>query len=115
MNHNNIISLPNSGTALVAFTRVRVGAGPVVLPAEAAETAVATVLQDTAPNGMADLQLIRGTCHYATIGSATAISPGDELEAAPSGRLVKKADGAAIAVALQAASAAGHVIRVVYY
>lgn len=115
MNHNNVISLPNSGTALAAFTRVKVGAGPVVLPAESADAAVATVLQDTAPNGVAGLQLIRGTCHYATIGSSAAISPGDELQSAPGGRLVKKAEGAAVAVALQAASAEGHIIEVIYY
>ena len=115
MNHNNVISLPNSGTALTAFTRVKVGAGPVVLPAEAVDLAIATVLHDTAADGMADLQLIRGTCHYATIGSATAIAAGDELEAAASGRLVKKSGGTAIAVALQAATDTGHIIRVVYY
>ena len=115
MNQNNVISLPNSGTALTASTRVKVGAGPIVLPAEAADHAIATVLHDTAADGMADLQLIQGTCHFATIGSSAAIAPGDELETAAAGRLVKKAEGTPVAVALQPASAPGHIIEVIYY
>ncbi|MCC6739185.1 MAG: hypothetical protein IT452_09070 [Planctomycetia bacterium] len=116
MNANNVISIKNGGTALSAFQRVKLGvesSAVVAQPADAADASIGSVLQDTAAGGIADILRTSAGSHYAI--AAGEIAAGAEVEAADGGRVATKAQGAAKGVALQAASGAGAIIRVVYF
>lgn len=118
MNPSNVISIPNGGTPLTGFQRVKVGSGPSLLPADAADNAIGHVLQDTAAAGLpgrdvGDVMLTSGSCQTAI--ASEAIAAGAEFESADGGRIAPKNQGAAKGVTLQAAAGAGSQIRVVYY
>lgn len=115
MNQNNIFSLPAAATDLVPFRRVKMTSTGVNY-AGATDAAIGTLLPgDPGDETQAAIQGSECGLHFATVGSATAIAVGDEIEGAASGKVVKKASGTAIGVATEASTASDDVIRVRYY
>lgn len=78
------------------------------------DRAIGTILPGDLNRGFPTIQLF-GSLIEAEIGNATAVARGDELEQAADGKFVKKTTGNAVAVACEAASAAGDRIDAVYY
>jgi hypothetical protein len=120
MNQNSIISLP-ANAALTAYTNVKLLATGKVDLAGATDKVIGVVLQDCDPatgRNIADIHLINGTgIMYQTVGNATAIAVGDEVEQVAGGTIGKYTTGTKVGVALQACSAsgAGSIIRVLPY
>jgi malonyl CoA-acyl carrier protein transacylase len=119
MNSNSIISLQvANSTTIAAHTRVKVSTSGYADVAGAADEAIGHVLQDvdsTVPGrNICDVQLKNAGIHYAIYGTATACSAGDPIVAAADGKVTKGAVSP-IGNALESASAAGDIIRVVYY
>ncbi len=118
MNQNNVISLP-ANAALSAYTLVKVLATGKVDVAGAADKVIGSVLVDCDPatgKGIADIHLTNGTgVMYVTVGNATAIAVGDEVEQLASGKIGKFVAGTKVGVALQPATSADTIIRVLTY
>lgn len=120
MNPNDIISLQVKDSATVAaYRRVKVIAGARVEASGASDsTFIGTNLQDidstVVGRNIAAVQLKGHGIHYATYGTTTALSAGDEIVGAASGK-VTKGSSSPIGVALESAAADGDIIRVVYY
>ena len=118
MNQNNVISLP-ANAALSAYTLVKLLSTGKVDVAGAADKTIGSVLQDCDPStgrNIADIHLLNGTgISYLTVGNATAIAVGDEVEQLASGQVGKFVAGTKVGQALQAATSSGSVIRVLTY
>ena len=119
MNPNTTISLQvKASTTVAAFRRLMVGASALVEPAGASDNWIGTNQQDvdsTVPGrNICAVQLKNAGIHYATYGTSTALAAGDEIVGAAAGKVTKGASSP-IGVALQAATADGDIIRVVYY
>lgn len=118
MNNNNIISLP-ANAALAAYTNVKLLATGKVDVAGAADKAIGSVLQDCDPatgRSIADITLFNGAgIMYQTVGNATAIAVADEVEQLAGGLIGKYVAGTKVGVALQPATSAGSIIRVITY
>lgn len=119
MNHSNVISLPvKASTTISAHIRVKVGASAKVEPAGASDTFIGTNLQDcdssVVGRDVSAVQLLGTGIHYATYGTSTALSAGDEIVGAANGKITKGASSP-IGVALESATADGDIIRVIFY
>ena len=108
-----------TGTQLVAHRRCGINSSGELVYASATSTAIGTLMQDVdgdAPSrNRGALLSPAAALSFATYGSATALSKGDEIQAAANGKVDKLTNGRAIGVAIETAAADGDVIRVVYY
>jgi hypothetical protein len=119
MNPNETISLQvKDATTVAAYRRLKIGASARVEPAGASDTWIGTNLQDVdstvVGRNISSVQLKKNGIHYATYGTSTALSAGDEIVGAAGGKITKGA-ASPIGVALESASADGDIIRVLYY
>ena len=114
MNISSVFSVPASATTLVPYRRMKlISTGAAY--ADATDAAIGTLLPgDPGSDLQAAVQDIDCGLHFATIGNGTDIAIGDALEAAAAGKLVKKTTGIAVAIALEACTADGDIIRVKY-
>ncbi len=114
MNANNVIS-ENSDTALTAHLLVKFTATGVAL-AGTGDRACGTVLNDTLIGQPAAIALRKAFgIHFVTVGNATAILAGDELEQLANGQVGKFVAGTKIGVAREPSSASGSIIRAYLY
>jgi hypothetical protein len=112
MNTNPILSFPTSATTLVGYRRVKLDGNGELVYAGIGDGAIGTLQPLDLDRNTGAVQTLENGLHFATIGNATAVAVGDELQEAADGKLVKKTTGAAVSVALQTAAADGDVIRV---
>jgi len=114
MQQHPIFSVPASVTTLKPWRRAKLVAAGAAY-AGAGEQAVGTLLPgDPGDDLMSAIQDLQCGLHFATIGNATAVAIGDELESYTDGQLVKRTTGQAEAIALETAAATGDQIRVKY-
>lgn len=120
MNINSVLSLPWAVPANAAdMVRVKMIAGGVEL-AGATDSFIGTSLQGDLNVEQASVHVRTFGIHYATVGNATALAPGDAIEGFANGRVVKRTAGTIIGVVADlspndGAAAAGDVVRVIYY
>jgi hypothetical protein len=86
--------------------------------AGATDRIIGTLLRGAAQGFAVDVYLANANgLHYVTLGSNTAVSPGDELEQIAGGKFQKKGTGTAVAVAWEPSGSnpSGGIIRAVIY
>lgn len=77
--------------------------------------AIGTVLQDVEQGGPADIHLFNaGGVHYVTAGSDVAVAPGNALELAANGTVVKKNANGQVATATEASVGAGTIFNAMF-
>lgn len=114
MNSYNVIS-ENSDTDLTAHRLVKFTATGVAY-CGTGDRACGTVLNDSLLGKAAAVALRKNYgLHYVTVGSATAVVAGDELEQAANGQVVKFSAGTKIGVARDASTVSGSIIRAYLY
>lgn len=119
MNDTNTLSFPcKTSGALSAYRRVKLTSSRTLDYAGATDNAIGTLLSDIddsipARSTGAVLKFAFGM-HYAVYDGASALSVGDEIQAAASGKVTKRTTGRRIGIAAESASADGDTIRVIY-
>ena len=114
MQTGNIVSLHAASDAEIApFTRVKMTSTGVAV-AGAADTAIGSTLPGDLNRNYPTVQLF-GDYVEAMLGADAAVVAGDEVEAAASGKVIKKNTGDAIGVAITGGTLTNDRIDVVIY
>lgn len=116
-NTSPIFSAPAGITTTATFRRMKIGTTGAIY-AGAADKAVGTSISgwnDPGGDDVISIQDLHFGLHFATTGNATAIVPGDLLEALADGKVGKKAAGDACGVAMEGSTSVNSVIRVKYF
>lgn len=118
MNSYNVQSFI-AATDLTAHTTVKIDATGKAAAAGvggAGDKAIGSVLQDAKAGKACDVALFGSyPTHDLTVGNATAVVPGDEIEFLAAGKVGKFAAGTKVGVALQGSIEAGSIIEVLTY
>jgi hypothetical protein len=112
MNTNNVVPF-EAVAELLPYRRVSMTAAGLDY-ATAATRCVGITLPGDLNRNYPSVQLL-GILAEAVLGNATDVVRGDALEGAADGKLVKKAAGVAIAVAVTGATEAGDRFEAIYY
>lgn len=114
MNGNNVQSF-TADVALTAHLLVKKTATGVDL-CGATDKVIGSVHHDVKITQACDVLLFNGfPTHFMVVGNATAIAVGDEVEQLASGKIGKFVTGQKVGVALEAATSADSIIRVMAY
>lgn len=114
MNSYNVIS-ENADTDITAHILVKFTATGVAI-AGTGDNVCGTNLNDVLLGKAASVALRKAFgLHYVTVGNATAIAAGDELEQLAAGKVGKFAAGTKIGIAREPSTASGSIIRAYLY
>lgn len=114
MNSYNVIS-ENADSDITAHILVKFTATGVAIAGDT-DAVCGTVLNDVLSGKAAAVALRKAFgLHYVTVGSATAIAAGDELDQAANGKVVKAAGGTKIGIAREASGGSGSIINAYLY